>query len=163
VKGDEMTRIVIADADQDRQHEYRDFFFIQGIDTDVTSNALECLASIQTHQPNLLVLDTNLLWGGCDGIISVLQDKNPKLPVILTTGENRLPGKLPAIVSTLVKPFSVATLFDQIRSTLGISMTPRRYGVGRLTSAGETSAPVPISRRPLGPESGMPPVDYERN
>ncbi len=74
-------------------------------------------------KPAVLLLDTDLRWGGCEGVLAALREDDhilPWIPVILTTtGETsqRLAEltRLP-VLRCLRKPFSLKMLLESVRA-----------------------------------------------
>lgn len=78
-------RILVASSSAHRQTFYREAIEEMGDEVRVAASAIECAESLREGRPDLLVLETPLLWGGSDGVLAVLQEQvgAGSLPVIL--------------------------------------------------------------------------------
>jgi DNA-binding NtrC family response regulator len=114
--------LLIAEADKELRDAYRMFFKIHNYEAIMTTDGLDCLLSLRRVKPVVLLLDTDLRWGGSDGVLDALrtEDPVPWVPVILTTtGEtyrNLADLVRPPVVRCLRKPFSLKMLLESVRS-----------------------------------------------
>lgn len=114
--------LLIAEADNELQAAYRMFFKIHNYEPITTIDGLDCLMKLRRVKPAVLLLDTDLRWGGSDGVLAALreEDQVPWVPVILTTtGET--PQRLtelarPPVLRCLRKPFSLKLLLESVRT-----------------------------------------------
>jgi len=115
----------VADKDEELVELLQTFLWDRGYEAEIAADGLECIITLRAFQPDVLVLAENLLWGGCDGILSVL-DEDPKLsgiPVVLIAGEVAAHEFNPAVHSRvtrlLLKPFRLGDLLERIDSAAG--------------------------------------------
>jgi DNA-binding NtrC family response regulator len=112
--------VLIADSDDCLQVVYRRCLERQGYDVHTATDALECWDKLWTFRPNALVLERNLLWGGCDGVLARIKEDwgGPMLPVMLTVGEGS-PEEVaalmvPPVTACLQKPFHLTALAEAL-------------------------------------------------
>lgn len=77
--------VMIAGADKDTANKLATQLTICGHRSEFAKNGVECMASLRGIMPDLLLLEYNLLWGGCDGVMAIMND-DPQLeniPVVL--------------------------------------------------------------------------------
>lgn len=113
--------ILIATPDALLRADYQGALGEAGFGVATAENGVECLEAIRKWNPDLLVLDTDLLWGGADGVVAaVAQDPEmPLVPVLLIT---------PRLIRTVLyeisrfsvsdcqtKPWSAKRLVERIR------------------------------------------------
>jgi DNA-binding response OmpR family regulator len=115
-------RIMIADTDETVLEILQSYFWDCGYEVEIASDGLECISLLREFVPSVLVLDQNLLWGGCDGVLALMQANAElaKIPVILVTEGNsevHLTGRLP-VASQLQKPFKLDELLEEIADVL---------------------------------------------
>lgn len=78
-------RILVASSSTFRQRMYRDAVESLGHQVAVVSGGIECVARIQAEEPDLLILEAPLFWGGAEGVLEALEDSQQQrnVPVIL--------------------------------------------------------------------------------
>src|SRR5262245_28127256 len=78
-------RILVASSSAHRRAFYRTAIEGLGDEVRVVANGIQCAECLREGRPDLLVLETPLLWGGSDGVLAVVQEKwgLGRLPVIL--------------------------------------------------------------------------------
>lgn len=109
-------RVLIADADEALFALLQSFLWDRGHEAEFASDALKCLTMLREFVPDVLVLDRDLLWGGCDGVMAHMCE-DPDLaavPVILVANEDapNIGGKLQ--VEELRKPYRLLDLLARI-------------------------------------------------
>jgi len=116
--------VFLADGDQDLCDLYRLYFSRSGWRVETSGDGIECLAQLRQSTPQVLILDLQLLWGGADGLLSVMRDNAAlaEIPVILTSTDT-LPDAYssltsPPVVQALGKPFSLTVLLEAARAQL---------------------------------------------
>jgi CheY-like chemotaxis protein len=120
-----MPDVHIADADGELCDLYRRFFRHHGWQVQTAAGGLECLAQLREGSPNLLILDSQLPWGGADGVLAVMRDDPglARVPVVLTsTGacpEFDAGLASPPVIHALWKPFSLTALLALVGTELG--------------------------------------------
>jgi DNA-binding response OmpR family regulator len=114
-------RVLIADPDSAQLDKYRAYFHRGGWSLDTALSGLECLAKLRDAEPDVLVMEPDMPWGGGSGVLECMhQDPSvANTPVIvLTTGRDRdellrvLDFKLEDF---LIKPVSAEELAKRIR------------------------------------------------
>lgn len=78
-------QLLIADADSFLSDIYRTYFTAHGYSVRVTAGGVECLTALRETTPDVLVLDTELKWGGADGVLAVMDEEErlASVPVVL--------------------------------------------------------------------------------
>jgi CheY-like chemotaxis protein len=78
-------RILVASSSAHRQTFYRGAIEGLGDEVRVAVSGVECAESLRKERPDLLILETPLLWGGSDGVLAVLEESagGQSLPVVL--------------------------------------------------------------------------------
>jgi DNA-binding response OmpR family regulator len=66
-------RVLIADTDETDLEILQTFLGQNGYETEIASDALECVALLREFNPHVLVLGAGLLWGGSDGVLAYLK------------------------------------------------------------------------------------------
>ncbi len=77
--------VLIAMRDFPLLNEYREVLMDSGYVVRTVPDGLSCLRVLRSFMPDILILDMELLWGGCDGVIACLGDElgSSQLPVLL--------------------------------------------------------------------------------
>lgn len=83
-------QLLIADADGYLSDLYLKYFGAHGYCVRVASGGVECLTALRETPPDVLVLDTELKWGGADGVLSVMDEEDglSAIPVVLLNDSN---------------------------------------------------------------------------
>jgi len=116
--------LLIADGDAKLCDLYRQCLTKHGYEVETSSDGLDCLRKLRHVTPVVLVLDLELRWGGCDGILAWLREEDPAhgVPVILTAtgGYSRAFARFlePPVVDYIPKPFALTTLLETVRSAI---------------------------------------------
>jgi len=91
-----------------------------GHEVKAASNGLECAEILCDFVPDAVLLDCDLCWGGCVGVIALMHD-HPTLsqtPTILIADEDQQAEfantSNPTLVGWLTKPFLLSELLTQI-------------------------------------------------
>lgn len=71
-------RILLAGSTNYRWRSYHKRLDDAGFSVQLTNSGVDCVTALREFQPNLLVLDPNIPWGGGDGILAV-RDEEPEL------------------------------------------------------------------------------------
>jgi CheY-like chemotaxis protein len=83
-------RVVIASASRFRQGVYRAAAQGLGYEATVVERGIDCVACLRQQQPDLLVLESFLPWGGCDGVLDVAEmELGLRCPVIVVAAGGR--------------------------------------------------------------------------
>jgi two-component system phosphate regulon response regulator PhoB len=114
-------RVLIADGDSEFLDIVKRFMNQCGHDALVASSGLECIACLRNCPPDLLVLDCELLWGGTEGVLEIMNEEPTlnTIAVILVTDENAESKTVLDVDSRVVdrvkKPYSLTQLLKQIQ------------------------------------------------
>ena len=117
-------RILIADADPMLCEVYGDYLTNRGFAVRTAVTGLSCVAQLRQVRPNLLVLGTSLLWGGCEGVLTVMNDEcdlRPEIVIVVARERERsLPRRLASygIDSVQWKPLSPTRLVRYVETLL---------------------------------------------
>lgn len=117
-----VTRILLTNEDDEFLEIMQSFLFDRGYQCKATHSGLECLALLRSFEPDVLVLDHELLWGGADGVLARMREETclGRIPVIFMTGERAQIRSReitrPPVVSHLEKPFSLHELLRAINA-----------------------------------------------
>ena len=118
-----MPTVMFADANRELRDLYARALASFGFEVETVDSALECVAHLRQSSPDVLILDSNLPWGGSDGVLSVMRkcSELAEIPVILTA----IPGSsasadanAPPVVRTVTKPLSLYELLKSVRGSL---------------------------------------------
>jgi len=118
-------RILIADSDHTFLEAFQSYMWDNGYDTETATNGLECSAILYRFVPDVLVIERELLWGGCDGVLAKMQDEPTlsQIPiVVLIANSNDEYESLsnPNVVAWMQKPFQLRDSLDQITWAVGM-------------------------------------------
>ena len=118
------TRLLRADADQVLTELFARYFTRFGFDMRTSFSALDCVSQLRDYQPDVLVLDEDLLWGGANGVLAWLKVDGPLLRprVVLAAGGTAakylsLQTALPS-AHCLQRPFRLTTVLKHICASL---------------------------------------------
>jgi len=76
--------VLIASSSFYRQSCYREMLEDLGHEATAVSGGIECVAELRRQRSDVLLLEAPLLWGGSDGVLSVLRDEAAaQMPVVL--------------------------------------------------------------------------------
>ncbi|MCR4414719.1 MAG: carbon storage regulator [Thermoguttaceae bacterium] len=148
--GDELPRLLIADADRSLLICYADYLSERGYQVATAADALECVERVRELRPDVLVLDPCLPWGGGDGVLAVMQE-DPTIepvPVIVVT-YRRDPGQLYRLAAYPIsdlqfKPLGPRRLAERIAAVLG----PRSLRAVSVPAVVRGRANCPASHKP---------------
>ncbi len=85
-------RILIADADRRLTEIYREHLEGLGLAVRTAADGVVCVHLLREFRPHLLLLGTSLPWGGCDGVLALIQeepDLRPEFVLILAARTDR--------------------------------------------------------------------------
>ena len=109
-------RLLATDPDPLLLQIFRAYFPNFGYDIATARDGLECVELLHEFLPDALVLSLELLWGGADGVLSIVREETQvrPIPVVLTVGEmgrsKAVKYLLPPVVKLLEKPFRLRDL-----------------------------------------------------
>jgi len=69
-------KIVIAHADDDVLHDLEVGLLQSGFSTFSADSGITCIKKLKQCFPEILLLDAHLLWGGCDGVLALMETNN---------------------------------------------------------------------------------------
>lgn len=127
-------RVVVADQDVEFLERLESFLRRKGHEVVAVSDGLACLYALRECEPDILAISNDLLWGGSDGILSVMLDEAElqNIPVLLLQGEDGNLGlrRHPMIVSAVRRPFQLDELTSQLHflALLGAEENRRSQG-----------------------------------
>lgn len=123
--------LVVADRDPELCDFYEQLLMEHGFDVISTSDGLDCLKRLRQATPAALVLDRDLRWGGCDGVLAWLREERPAHEVaVILTAAGSCPHDIayffePPVVAYLPKPFAVKSLLESVHFAVA-NWQPRR-------------------------------------
>lgn len=85
-------RILIADRDEFLLAAYREHLSRRGVIVATATTGLTCIDRLRDFEPDVLVLDPAILWGGGDGVLAVMHEEpqiRPASVLLLTHGGDR--------------------------------------------------------------------------
>jgi CheY-like chemotaxis protein len=144
--GPARTRVLLATGDDQLRSAGRTHLTDRGHVVATATGGVECLTRIREFAPAVVVLDTDLLWGGADGVLEHLRaGDSPSVPAVLLTSPFATPrgagsGVGPPVVLVLEKPVGVGTLLWAVWSVVGGGSIARPGG---WPAAGEEAPPPP--------------------
>ena len=118
-------RILIADADRRLSEVYHAHLQDLGLAVRTAADGVDCIALLRAFRPDLLLLGTSLPWGGCDGVLALLEeepDLRPESVIILADRSDChiLYRVAPFHIGDfLFKPLSPARLEQYLQELLG--------------------------------------------
>jgi DNA-binding response OmpR family regulator len=130
-------RVLLAEPDDALCEIYARFFSHHGLDVRAATGGTDCMEKIALFNPDVVILDTELKWGGADGVLARLKDEDVSARdrIVLVTGD-MTPLQMAAIVQVPVgryfmKPVRLHLLLDEIQSALFEQSGTRLPWVGR--------------------------------
>ena len=75
------TTALLASDSSFRRLWYRDRLPHFGIDVEIAESGVECLNLIHSCRPDIVILETSLLWGGSEGVLAI-RSEDTKLQAI---------------------------------------------------------------------------------
>jgi FixJ family two-component response regulator len=140
-----MDATVVIAAGKSRSRDGLELRFSQcGFQVETACDGLECLAKVGALEPEVLVVDWELAWGGAAGVVAFLNETcfEIEMPVVLVV------GNAPAAVlsqwtgvpesSCFRKPVRTESLLDWVGLAMALidlrrnrEPPPRRRGLGR--------------------------------
>ncbi|MEW4570017.1 response regulator [Tautonia sp. JC769] len=115
--------LLLAESDATLRSELAGYFASLGFQVETVNDALECLERLQSLQPEALVIDADLAWGGGDGLLRLIHERMPLMPpAVVAIGREPSPMLadrmgLPPI-ACLSKPVHPSSLVIRILSQL---------------------------------------------
>lgn len=117
------TASVLLASGDDRLRRAGDTFLSEhGYAVATAANGVECAGLFHELVPNVVVLDTDLLWGGADGVVAHIRARYAaRIPVVLLTSRPTTGCDVPIspVVSVIEKPVVMGALLWAVRSAVG--------------------------------------------
>ena len=118
-------RILLADRDALLLASCRDCLCLRGATVATATTGLECIQTLRDFAPDVLVLEAELLWGGGDGVLAVIDEQpelRPTLVILVSYASDR--GLLHRVSRFKVddyqrKPFTATRLVHRISKLTG--------------------------------------------
>ena len=112
--------LLIADDAMSLTARIKSYFTARGYRVHSVADGLECIESMQLELPDVVLLDCELLWGGCDGILSWMQEElvRSRIPVIMMSELSCHEKHHPSVAYQIRRPFDVETLFQAVHSVI---------------------------------------------
>jgi CheY-like chemotaxis protein len=138
--------LLIADGESPSRDVLERFFVQCGFRVDTACDALECVNKLRWLEPDVLVLDLDMPWGGAAGVVTLLHENRwgAEIPAVLIIG-----SASPAVLSQatgvppsfcLQKPVRPERLLDWVGLAVAW-IDLHRNGRAR---ANRRSSPLPI-------------------
>ncbi len=123
-------RVLFADSDVLFLEIVQAYFLKCGHTLMTASDGLECCAVLRDFQPDVIVLDCEILWS--EGVMGKLGSDPAlyRIPTILVADDESMKNSLihsnVKCVAWLRKPFGLDCLLEKIESTIGVERTADR-------------------------------------
>jgi DNA-binding response OmpR family regulator len=80
-------RVLIADSNEYLLDLYRDYLSQHGFAVAAATNGLDCAEKLREFEPDILVLEPMMPWGGGDGVLALMHKEPdmPNVPVMILT------------------------------------------------------------------------------
>jgi DNA-binding response OmpR family regulator len=113
-------RLLIADSDPSLCEIYAYYLSVHDFEVQTASDGIECLERARAFQPDALLLEWELLWGGGDGVLARLQEEffggSPRVVVTSDQPADEIFPYFPApVVECVRKPFRLASILPLFR------------------------------------------------
>jgi len=82
-----IAHVLLANGDKELQVQLSLFLSIHLVAVDLASSATECLQQLSERRYHSLIVDTDLKWGGAEGVLTIVRQDSQlsKVPVIVTS------------------------------------------------------------------------------
>jgi CheY-like chemotaxis protein len=117
--------VLIASGDDHLRSSGHNYLTHHGYFVFVAKSGVECMTSLREFNPDVIVLDTDLLWGGADGVLALIRSRNnTRIPVVLLICRDAISRRgvsriAPPVVSGLEKPVALESLLEAVRFAAG--------------------------------------------
>ncbi|WP_169977279.1 response regulator transcription factor [Tautonia rosea] len=115
--------LLLAESDPSLRSILADYFASLGFQVETANDGLDCLDRLRSSQPEVIVIDADLAWGGGDGVLSLIHERQSQVPqaviAIGTESPERLADRLglsPQVC--LSKPVHPSSLVIRIATQL---------------------------------------------
>jgi len=122
-------RVLLADRDAFLLASCRDRLGQRGATVATATTGLDCIKTLRDFSPDVLVLEAELLWGGGDGVLAVIEEQpelRPSLVILVSYASDR--GLLHRVSRFKVddyqrKPLTATRLVNHISKLIGVRGT----------------------------------------
>ena len=117
-------RLLATDPDRVLLNIYRAYFPNFGFDIATSADGLECVVLLRDFAPDAVILSLERLWGGGDGVLSIVREDSQMrpIPVVLTidglNASKAMRHLLPPVVKIMEKPFRLRELRANVEAAL---------------------------------------------
>ncbi len=124
--------VLLATGDDRLRPASRDYLWDQGYAVATATGGVECMTVLRSLLPDVVVLDTDLLWGGADGVLACLQfGSRTRIPVVLLAPSADAPPRCGKAIDAPVaavfkKPVVLASLLRAVQSAAGCTSSKGR-------------------------------------
>jgi CheY-like chemotaxis protein len=119
--------LLIADGDTPRRDLYRRLFTDRGYVVETATGGLQCLAQLRRLHPDVLVVNSDLPWGGGAGVLARMrQDSDLTATLVVVVGTTGIvPSDIlsPPVVACLLKPYRLETLIQAVSAASANALT----------------------------------------
>lgn len=117
------SHVLLASSDPALRQTYLSYFRSIGFQVEAVADGLECLDRLRHDQPDALVVDIDLPWGGGDGVISCLSGDEGLRPRAVVALGSVTPAELSGCVGLpqrdcLQKPAHASSLLLRLATRL---------------------------------------------
>jgi two-component system, OmpR family, response regulator len=80
-------RVLITDSDRSLLNTYGEFLSRAGFEVATACDGLECIRTLRAWEPDVVVLELNIPWGGGVGVLDLMRHSAelPHVPVVVLT------------------------------------------------------------------------------
>lgn len=152
-------RVLIASPDPFLLSEYRTALRAGDIDVTLATSGVHCLEQLAVSPMDFAVLDSELLWGGVDGVLAVLAEDpaSPSVPAMVVTSRHSRAALYQAgrfvVADYQLKPLSGTRLLHRIRYLFAVRANledfPNQFPNTRSPESSQSIEPIPVSRASL--------------
>jgi DNA-binding NtrC family response regulator len=126
------TKLLIADSHSGVRELRRRLFVSCGFVVYTADGGVKCTWLLRDVKPHVLLLDTNLLWGGAEGVLAVLAEEwdARRVPVVLVGDCGRSPNQMQSggypVVAHLLPPIRATALIKSVQAAAWQSALQKR-------------------------------------
>jgi len=115
-------KILFVDADPLQRSIYTVFFPTHGYEVATATDGIDCMGKLRSVNPDVLVLEQDFPWGGCEGVLARIRE-DPQLcqiPLLIVTSEiTDLSVHIPDNALHLSRPFHLLDMAAALRLLVG--------------------------------------------
>jgi CheY-like chemotaxis protein len=134
-----MRRVLVAVAEPHVRDAYRGLFSDRGCEIEFAQDGVDCMARLRRSSPDLLVLDSQIHWGGGDGVVAAMHDDRRfhRIPILLTfeltaPGSSAREASAPPVVEALITLFPLRLVSHRLHWTVSKETGGHRMGPAEL-------------------------------